>query len=336
MHAVPAQTVEGILAGMARVGVDVAAIRAALSLPDEVEAPDALRPIGIVSAAWLRAIRDLPRATLGAEIGLAVPYGAMGILDYLIASNDTLGAALSTLVAHFDMLGAAGVEVALAESDGNTRFEVSVSPQHPTRALVEEFSLALTLKNLRHIAADPLPVVAVRVTRPDPGTRALQTVLNERVEHGAETAALVLPSTVRTRALRTADPELQRVMRHAASAFGIRDDGTDAFLAQLRVRLRLLLPQGTHDARSMARALGLSERSLHRRLSERGTTWRAVVDTCRAELSKRLLADSGRPLVEVALAAGFSDQTTWTRAFRRWTGQSPLAWRRTTANRNKG
>jgi AraC-like DNA-binding protein len=70
----------------------------------------------------------------------------------------------------------------------------------------------------------------------------------------------------------------------------------------------------------------MSERTLHRRLRELGRTFQEVLDAFRESEAERLLV-SGRPsLAEVALRLGFSDQSAWNRAFRRWKGTSPTEW----------
>ena len=62
-----------------------------------------------------------------------------------------------------------------------------------------------------------------------------------------------------------------------------------------------------------------------RRLSSSNTTFQRVLDAFRSRESERLLR-AERPLVEIALALGYGDQTAWTRSFRRWNGTSPTGW----------
>lgn len=97
-----------------------------------------------------------------------------------------------------------------------------------------------------------------------------------------------------------------------------------------------MLPRGDGSADAMARSLGVSERTLHRRLKDRGATWRATVDAFRDEESKRLLREGRLSLAAIALGVGFSEQSAWTRAFRRWTGRSPAQWAREQGRRSPG
>jgi AraC-like DNA-binding protein len=71
----------------------------------------------------------------------------------------------------------------------------------------------------------------------------------------------------------------------------------------------------------------MSERTLHRRLSERGMTFKSLVDETRRHVAENLLRDSRYTATEVAFLTGFSEQSAFNRAFKRWTGQTPTGFR---------
>ncbi len=82
-------------------------------------------------------------------------------------------------------------------------------------------------------------------------------------------------------------------------------------------------PSGTVAHEKVAQSLGMSVRSLQRRLSESGTTFRDLLDTSRREMALGYIRDPGVELAEVAFLLGFSDQSAFSRAFKRWTGNTP-------------
>jgi AraC-like DNA-binding protein len=125
--------------------------------------------------------------------------------------------------------------------------------------------------------------------------------------------------------MRRADPALQETLRQLASRLELGAAGDDLEMA-MRARLRSLLPDGKADAATIARSLGLSERTLNRRLQETGKTYRDVLDAFREAEAERLLAAGKAELSDVAFRLGFSDQTAWNRAFKRWKGMSPTEW----------
>jgi AraC-like DNA-binding protein len=98
----------------------------------------------------------------------------------------------------------------------------------------------------------------------------------------------------------------------------------------LRVRdllVRQEHPQRTHDMKAVALSLGLSVRSLRRRLAAEGKSYNSVVREALAIVAKHLLRDKQRTIQETAYEMGFSDASTFHRAFKSWTGTTPSAYR---------
>ena len=91
--------------------------------------------------------------------------------------------------------------------------------------------------------------------------------------------------------------------------------------------LVLSLSQGVPGVTDVASQLGMSGRTLQRQLADRGATFQKLVDQARRELAERLLADTSYPLAEVAFLTGFSEQSAFNRAFKRWAGQTPRSFR---------
>ena len=87
------------------------------------------------------------------------------------------------------------------------------------------------------------------------------------------------------------------------------------------------LSDGVPSLSSVAKELGMSGRTLQRRLADQGATFQALVDESRRRLAKHLLRDTQYSLAEVAFLTGFAEQSSFTRAFRRWAGQTPRSYR---------
>lgn len=124
------------------------------------------------------------------------------------------------------------------------------------------------------------------------------------------------------------------------------DEGiTEFLLSHLEDELRKIAPEDTLEtqtknaiARSLseglpkmadvARGLGMSARSFHRRLSDHGLSFQTLTETTRRELAEGLLRDERYSLAEVAFLTGFSEQSSFTRAFKRWAGRTPATYRK--------
>lgn len=96
---------------------------------------------------------------------------------------------------------------------------------------------------------------------------------------------------------------------------------------RVRHEIAKALSAGVPKLPDVAAELGMSARTLQRRLGEEGAVYQALVDETRAELAQRLLRTTDYPLVEVAFLTGFAEQSGFTRAFKRWAGQAPRSYR---------
>lgn len=102
----------------------------------------------------------------------------------------------------------------------------------------------------------------------------------------------------------------------------------DSSLEQrVKIRVSRSLSEGVPAISDVARHLGMSGRTLQRRLSDRGYSYQALVDESRRRLAERLLQQTDYSLAEVAFMTGFSEQSSFTRAFKRWAGQTPRSYR---------
>ena len=96
---------------------------------------------------------------------------------------------------------------------------------------------------------------------------------------------------------------------------------------QVRAHVSQFLSEGVPALSDIASRLGMSGRTLQRRLAERGYSYQTLVDEARRQLAKHLLQQTDYSIVDVAFLTGFSEQSAFTRAFKRWAGQTPRAFR---------
>ena len=104
-------------------------------------------------------------------------------------------------------------------------------------------------------------------------------------------------------------------------------DDSASLERRVRIQVSQALSAGVPRISDLAACLGLSGRTLQRRLSDRGFTYQALVDESRRELAQRLLEGTEYPLAQVAFLTGFSEQSAFNRAFKRWAGQTPRSFR---------
>lgn len=114
---------------------------------------------------------------------------------------------------------------------------------------------------------------------------------------------------------------------HLDQALASEDSNELPFETRVIEEISKLLSGGVPKLTEVSKNLGLGGRTFQRRLSERGKTFQSLVDEARQQLAQQLVSASPYSLAEVAFLTGFSEQSAFSRAFRRWSGQTPRAYR---------
>lgn len=107
----------------------------------------------------------------------------------------------------------------------------------------------------------------------------------------------------------------------------LRIQGSQTLRQELSHHLSTRLSDGVPQASCVAMQLGMSERTFFRRLADEGTSFREVLRDAQLTLAQELLADGTCSIAEVAFLTGFSEQSTFSRAFKRWVGAAPAQFR---------
>jgi AraC-like DNA-binding protein len=134
----------------------------------------------------------------------------------------------------------------------------------------------------------------------------------------------VIPPEALDRRNLLGDPAMSRFLQTHLDAAMPAELSFDHKLLQL---ISEALSGGVPRARDLASKLGLSERSLHRRLKAQGQSFRSILEQAQRQLAEGLLRKSQHSIAEIAFLTGFSEQSAFNRAFKRWTGQTPAAFR---------
>ncbi len=104
--------------------------------------------------------------------------------------------------------------------------------------------------------------------------------------------------------------------------------GDDSSLdKRVKIQISQMLSEGVPSVTVVASSLAMSGRSLQRKLSSQGISFQSLVDDARRELAERLLAHSEHTLADISFLTGFSEQSSFNRAFKRWAGQTPRSYR---------
>lgn len=313
------------LEAMAAVGLD--AVR--LAHESGIERESVSRVEGVIEGhklerLWSLALSLGQREDLPAEVGHAVPFGAYGALDYLAGTASNVAEGFAALARHFRQVSTGFALEVTTDEKGCGSVSIHWPVLLPMRDVSDEFTLAVCLAHFQATAVRGFRPGVVHLTRPRPlGRTRHQEIFGAPVNYGCAVSGLVIPQAAWSLPLQRPDPVLQDTLEQLSSRLALGGPGEISGL--VREALRRRLPTGNCTPLDVAQALGMSERSLQRRLLEAGTNFRRVLDDFRQSEAERLLVQ-GVAACEVAVQLGFSDQTVFSRAFRRWKGASPRAW----------
>ncbi|MBB4394716.1 AraC family transcriptional regulator [Bradyrhizobium sp. ERR14] len=173
----------------------------------------------------------------------------------------------------------------------------------------------------------------VELVRPRPNSDVYQNYFDCPIRYSAARNVLILKSADLDRPFPGHNQELLEILTPAlASALG-ELQARSSIKEQVKVVLKRSLASGRPELSDVARDLGTSERTLQRRITEEGTSFRELLVEARQELGRQLLSDPTAEIDEVACLLGYQDASSFCRAFRYWEGVTPSRWRELHGNK---
>jgi AraC-like DNA-binding protein len=303
-------------------------LRAAGIGENELSDPDARVPLFKIWSAWRILIDRVPDKALGIHFAEATATGRFGIVGYAMYYSRTLLEALQRLARYSRIVSEALRYELTMETDrglitiqGSPRFDAL---RHPIDA-----RLAGLVAGARRITHDDVSPAEVHFPydRPE-NTAEHQRFFKAPLEFAQPHAMLVYHMRDLERPIRAADETLagylDKFAEETVRSLASRGTLTD----KVRRAIWTELSGGQPTLQRIASVLGVSDRTLQRRLQQEGTTFARVLDAFRQEMAAHLLRDHSLAIYEVAFLLGYAEPSTFYRAFRRWKGTSPQEFRR--------
>ena len=325
--ATPIAFIRAIVAAYRRYGINPANALRHAQIPgaalDDLEARVTAAQMEIMSGV---AMQELDDEALG-WYSRRLPWGSYGMLCRASLTSPDLGVALKRWCRHHRLL-TDDVVLHLASDGSVAHLRIEVR-----RYLGEmhEFCLVTTLRYVLGYACwaidSRIPLRAARFPFPPPPHRAVYPLLFQGPVHfDAEQASISFDAQYLGLPMRRDEVALRQMLRRALP-LTVLQYRRDRLLVQ---RVRHLLHERSDEiatAETLAARLHVSPRTLHRQLQEENASLQQLKDEARRELAVDLLRRTARPVKQIALAAGFRNEKSFSRAFRQWTGDSPTAFR---------
>lgn len=195
--------------------------------------------------------------------------------------------------------------------------------------LSNEATLASAVSLSRQVCPVPFAPLEVFVQHPAPQSIGFhEEWFGCPVTFGAELDAVLISNEAMERPNILGDKGISQYLSAHLDAELAIINTQPSIVREAKDAIAQSLSEGTPRVADIAKSLGLSARSFHRRLSEHGMNFQVLTEETRRELAEGLLKDEWHSLAEVAFLTGFSEQSSFTRAFKRWLGQTPASYRK--------
>jgi AraC-like DNA-binding protein len=263
---------------------------------------------------------------LGFHLAQTYDLRMIGLLYYTQASSDTLDEALRRVVRYSSIVNE-GIAMKLREAgDIGFNFDYVGVARNSDRHQIE-FAMVSVVRICRQLTKRQLTASGVSfVHRRTDKSSEFKSFFGSDVAFGAGEDRLAFAPSIGPLPVVTADPYLNDLLlRYCDQAMAAQPARRASFGLSVENAIALLLPHGSARADHIARKLGVSRRTLARRLSSEGLTFASVMRNLRSKLAERHLADETLTISEIAWLLGYQDVSAFTNAFKRWTGKAPRA-----------
>jgi AraC-like DNA-binding protein len=248
----------------------------------------------------------------------------IGLLYYVMASSQTLGEALKRLARYSKVTNEALV---FGYREGN-RLIINLSysgvPRHSDRHQIE-FCMFAVLRICRMLTGQKLVPHHFSIAHHRSGNTAeMSRFVGTKVVFGADTDEFAL--NIETRALPVihADNYLNDLLlKYCEAVLANRQGDVSQLRTKVENAISSLLPHGRVVVGEVARTLGMSERTLGRKLANEGLNFSDILQQLRRDLAVRYLDDRKLRVSKIAWLLGFKEVSAFTHAFKRWTGKKP-------------
>jgi AraC-like DNA-binding protein len=307
---------------------------AAFGLDEAVAArPEVVLPYEVLEDFLAEAARASGVRGFGLRLAERFPRGGYGVLEYACRTAPTARAALERIVRYVRLLNevvSVSFEEARGEGRVEQRFPDGVGVGRGGASHVGEFFVATLLVGARALVDEACRPRRVWFRAREVADAAAWRAL---VGDGCELQlarrgnGLALPAALLDQPVRGADPALLALLDRQAEQLLGGQPAAGRTAELVRRRLVATFARGLPAVAEVAAELGMSARTLQRRLGDEGTSFAALLDGARHELALELVAENRHPLGEIAFRLGYAELSPFLRAFKRWTGKTPGALR---------
>lgn len=294
--------------------------------PDKLKDPNARYTYEGMTRLWSLAAETTHDPCIGLKAAHNWHPTTLHALGYSWMASASLKEALQRVVRYLHVVTTT-TDLKLQDDNEETRLIFPVSPDTPPAVEAIDAGLAVIVAMCRTSFGDSFKPLHVYMTRERPDCdETFAEFFRAPISYSSTENIISFSCEDLEKRLPTANAELAQVNDEIVARY-LADLDKDDIKAQIEVKLIEQLPSGHLTEEWMAQSLNKSLRSLQRKLTEEGTSYKELLDSTRKELAKQYIANSRYSINEITYLLGFSEPSNFSRAFKRWVGKSPSQYR---------
>ena len=315
-------------------------IKAAGGNPDQILSALGLeraafsRPEGsIACSAFARLLEEASRATgdsyFGLHFGERFNPKNNGPLVYVVLNSPTIAVGFETAARYLHVHNQAATASFSIEGDRAYLRYLLADPEIESPRQHNEYGMVVVLNTLRLMVGSAwVPQEVHFVHEAVAQISEHLRVFGAPVLFGRATNALVVEREFFERQVPAADQRLYRILKRYLEQVLKEMPGEPHLVASVRKTIGESMREGDPKLTRVAKKIAMSPRTLQRQLKEHGVDFKRLMDDTRRRFALNYLRDRRTTLTEIAFLLGYSELSAFNRAFRRWTGSTPLGYRR--------
>ncbi len=287
---------------------------------------DARINISHVDELWRRAVELLDDPCFGIRMSAHWHPSYVGALGYAWCASSTLRTALNRVVRYIHVV-TEDLNIRLEDTTGGLKVVVDLEKSIFTLPQHHDVVAAVLMHMCRfNYGEELLPTEVCLAHDKPPCDEVISDFFRTPVRYGTAQTSITLAVGDVDRELSSANRELALMHDEFLMKYLIEIKKGD-IVQQIQSLIIENLPSGKVSDNLIAKELNLSERSLQRKLKEHGTTFRTILDNVREMAAIQYIQNPVNTMSDIAFLLGFSEQSAFSRAFKKWTGTSPIKYR---------
>lgn len=297
---------------------------------EDIDNPEGRLPCPVVTNFWNLAATKVKDPILGINMGRIIPYGTYQTSDFLLSGQSTIFEGIKKYIQFFEIIHQ-GIHIEIVEKKDGYKI-VFTKRDNDLSDHEIQYELTLLFFKLKHITQNKIKPLRILLSRsPEVELEDYQNIFDCEISFNQPQDSISFDKESLHQKSNLGGGELSNLMEQSLKEkFQSlqRYNEEEDFLLKIKNIIRLQIVDGDPSLSNIANELGSSERTIQRRLKEHNLSFMETYNEVRKDIACNLLKNNQLTIAEVAFITGFSETSSFHRAFKKWTGVTPQNYRK--------